>query len=261
MMSVTYKIIPIDLNRPDGSAEPVHPSVIYYKAFDGDMYEMSFGCFALKNNETDEIIMVDTGMASQEWMKENNYPFHYEKLDGAPSLKEVLDRKRIDPAAVKTIIFTHLHQDHCCNLELFPNAKMYVQKIELQHAVTPTPVEWTSYQKLGLPGTPYWARAFHQLATVNGDCEIADGIRVWLTPGHTPGSQTVVVDTKEGPYVLAGDNYYNIEQFETGRMNGNFTNLEDWYEGRDRIMKFMKGTGARLLLVHDPATYGQEFYG
>ena len=31
-MSVTYKIIPIDLNRPDGSAEPVHPSVIYYKA-------------------------------------------------------------------------------------------------------------------------------------------------------------------------------------------------------------------------------------
>ena len=48
---------------------------------------------------------------------------------------------------------------------------------------------------------------------VNGDYELTKGIRVILTPGHSPGGQSVAVDTDDGTYVIAGmctirENFY-----------------------------------------------------
>jgi N-acyl homoserine lactone hydrolase len=40
---------------------------------------------------------------------------------------------------------------------------------------------------------------------VNGVADIAPGVRVVPTPGHTPGHQSVAVDTADGVVVIAGD--------------------------------------------------------
>ncbi len=42
-------------------------------------------------------------------------------------------------------------------------------------------------------------------ARVLAQAEIAPGIHVVLTPGHTPGSQCVCVNTEDGIYLIAGD--------------------------------------------------------
>lgn len=250
----TYKIIPLALSRPF----QIEPAAFYYKAYKGEPVSIIYGCFALRNDDTGEVIMVDTGLASQEDIERYNYPFR--RMEGAPNLKDVLASKGINPAEVRTIIFTHLHQDHCFNLELFPKASMYVQKIELQHAVTPTKVEAKSYQKFDLPGLPAWARAFGRLITIEGDRKLLDGIEVLFTPGHTPGSQTVAVDTRGGKYLLVGDNFYTIEQFTDNRMNGNFTDLEGWYSSRDKVIDYIKEYGGQILCVHNPETYLKEYY-
>lgn len=251
----TYKIIPLALSEPI----PIEPAAFYYKAYKGEKQNIRYGCFALQDNETGEVIMVDTGLASQEDIEKYDYPFR--RMKGAPSLKEVLDGKGIDPSQVKTVIFTHLHQDHCFNLELFPNAQMYVQKAELQHAATPTKVEAMSYQKYDKPGLPAWARVFGRIVTIEGDRKLQEGISVILTPGHTPGSQTVVVNTEKGLFYLTGDNYYFPAQFESGRMVGNFTDLEGWYVSRQRIIDELEKTGGQILCVHDPDSYIQEYFG
>ena len=251
----TYKIIPLALSKPF----LIEPAALYYKAYKGELMGMIYGCFALKNNETGEVIMVDTGLASQEDIAKYDYPFR--RMEGAPNLKDVLADKGIDPSQVKTIIFTHPHQDHCFNLELFPNASMYVQKVELQHAATPTKVEAKSYQKYDRPGLPAWARAFGRLITIEGDRKLMDGIEILFTPGHTPGSQTVVVDTEKGKYLLVGDNFYTMEQFTECRMNGNFTDLEGWYTSRDKVIRYMEEHGGQILCVHNPDIYSEEYYG
>jgi N-acyl homoserine lactone hydrolase len=51
---------------------------------------------------------------------------------------------------------------------------------------------------------------------VEGDVDVARGIRTMLTPGHSPGGQSVVVDTDNGTHVIAGmctirDNFYPPE--------------------------------------------------
>lgn len=251
----TYRIIPLALS----DVFEVPCASFYYKAYVGDPVTLRYGCFCLRCNETGELMMVDTGLASQEDMEKYNYPFR--RLKNAPTLKSVMAEKGLDPGKVTTVMFTHLHQDHCFNLELFTNAKFYVQKKELAHAATPTPVEYKSYQKYDCVGLPAWARVFGRIVTLEGDRPIADGIRVMLTPGHTPGSQTVVVNTKKGIYYLTGDNFYYESQLIEGRMNGNFTDLEGWYISRDRILDELKRTGGKMLSVHDPATYEQEYFG
>jgi glyoxylase-like metal-dependent hydrolase (beta-lactamase superfamily II) len=52
---------------------------------------------------------------------------------------------------------------------------------------------------------------------VEGDVEVTRGVRTLLTPGHSPGGQSVAVDTDEGTYVIAGmctirDNFYPPEE-------------------------------------------------
>ena len=37
---------------------------------------------------------------------------------------------------------------------------------------------------------------------VNGDCQIEEGIKVLSTPGHTPGGQSVAVDTVKGVAII-----------------------------------------------------------
>lgn len=252
----TYTIFPLALSEPTREAA----AAFYYKRYAGEPVLFTYGCFCLKNNETGDLVMVDTGLAKQEDIEKYNYPFR--KMKGAPTLESVMKSKGLDPLKVKYVFFTHLHQDHCFNLELFPNAQMFVQKMELQHAVTPNPVEAKSYQKFNLPGLPAWARAWGQIQTLEGDvADLVDGLEILFTPGHTPGSQSVAVDTKAGKYLLCGDLIYTQEQYDTEHMNGNFTSLEDWYHSVAKVKKYMKEHHATLLMTHAPASYEAETYG
>lgn len=255
---MSYRIIPLNLGE-----YKIYASAAYYKAAPTEPdVDFVYSCFALEDCETGEVIMADAGLVPQEDIEKYKTVFHPSSVvPGAPSLKQVLEEKGIDPLKVKKVILTHLHMDHCYNVDLFPNAKVYIQKAELQHAVTPTPAERSSYQVANLPGLPCWMKAWGRIEVVDGDEEIAEGISVWLAPGHTPGSQLILVETKEGPYVIVGDTYYNVAQFESGRMNGNFTNLEEWYMVRKRLMGYCKETGAKILCNHDPSAVHVEFYG
>jgi glyoxylase-like metal-dependent hydrolase (beta-lactamase superfamily II) len=43
-----------------------------------------------------------------------------------------------------------------------------------------------------------------EFETIKGDKEIVKGISVMLTPGHTPGSQSILIDTEKGKVVITG---------------------------------------------------------
>jgi glyoxylase-like metal-dependent hydrolase (beta-lactamase superfamily II) len=40
---------------------------------------------------------------------------------------------------------------------------------------------------------------------VNGDIKLSNGLELYLTPGHSLGSQSIVVPTEKGRYVIVGD--------------------------------------------------------
>jgi glyoxylase-like metal-dependent hydrolase (beta-lactamase superfamily II) len=150
-------------------------------------------------------ILVDTGGHDPE-ATELHGPYRREPDQDPLSQLAALGVRAED---IDVVILTHLHWDHATNAHLFPRARIYVQRRELQYAVAPlAPHRW-AYE--AYPPVPLHSDRYKVL---DGDAEIADGVQVYLTPGHTPGLQGVAVHAADTVYFLAGDNVPLAEGWE-----------------------------------------------
>ncbi|GGI38856.1 hypothetical protein GCM10010988_21160 [Cnuibacter physcomitrellae] len=129
-------------------------------------------------------ILVDTGMTS----------LHEAVADMEPIL-DPLDAQGFDVSSVAAVVNTHLHFDHCGGNHLFAGTPIHVQRRELEDARTLDP--YTIREWVDAPGVTY--------VPVDGESELLPGVRLVSAPGHTRGSQIVVVDAEGGPIVIAGD--------------------------------------------------------
>lgn len=196
-------------------------------------------------------IIVDTGPPDAERVLR----YHgYTLEQSAAELPAVVLREAgIDPAQVRTVVNTHLHWDHCSNNHLFPHADIYVQRKELEYAQNP--LQWHNAPFEHYPEIePPWRQVEHQLRLVDGDTEIAPGVRLVALPGHTPGSQGVVVETAGGPYLIAGDcvdTYENWTGDETADHipSGLYTNLLEY----DASFRKIEGLDCQVIPSHDEA--------
>jgi glyoxylase-like metal-dependent hydrolase (beta-lactamase superfamily II) len=70
---------------------------------------------------------------------------------------------------------------------------------------------------LGSDGLAYWATIpDDRLRLVDGDDEIAAGVRLISTPGHTPGHQSVLVETADTRVVLAAQCAFGAVEVRSG---------------------------------------------
>jgi glyoxylase-like metal-dependent hydrolase (beta-lactamase superfamily II) len=111
----------------------------------------------------------------------------------AEFFEDGLARLGLKPEDIGVVIHTHLHNDHCENDGLCTNAKIYAQKAEIDFMRAPHPLDHR-YDPEYLEGC--------DLVALDGPAEILPGVRVVPTPGHTPGGQSVVVETAGAGRVL-----------------------------------------------------------
>ena len=108
----------------------------------------------------------------------------------------------MSPADIDTVLYTHLHNDHAGNAGLFTNSRLVFQKAEWLNLLNPLPVQ--NLRKDYDPGAISEIGGMNILP-VDGDVEIEDGIKLYKTPGHSLGSQSIAVNTKKGVVVFIGD--------------------------------------------------------
>lgn len=192
-----------------------------------------------------DYILVDTGGTSPDGV-------HYMPYTQVPeqTLPAQLKLHGVTPEDIKTVIMTHLHWDHAGNNALFPNAKFYVQRRELEYAAAPLDIQKGAYNKTLIFQTDY--------EIVDGCAEITDGISVFPTPGHSPGSQSVVVDTDQGKYIIVGDLIclYDCMARNPMIINGLHTNLFEYYDS----MNAVAATGYTVLPGHEPKILEHSVY-
>jgi glyoxylase-like metal-dependent hydrolase (beta-lactamase superfamily II) len=116
----------------------------------------------------------------------------------ARPLPEVLADAGVDRAEITAVANCHLHADHSGQNALFPGVPIFVQPAEWDAAHEP---DYTILDWIEFPDARY--------VQVAGDHEVAPGIRIFATPGHSPGHQSLVVDAPEGPLLLAGQAVYS----------------------------------------------------
>jgi N-acyl homoserine lactone hydrolase len=129
-------------------------------------------------------VLVDTGMTE----------LHPLMDDMEPRLTP-LNAQDFDLDAIDIVVNTHLHGDHCGGNRLFPGRPIYVQRRELEDARGQD--DYSIREWVEPPGVRY--------VPVDGELEVLRGVRLVPAPGHTRGTQVVVIDSGDRPVVIGGD--------------------------------------------------------
>ena len=147
----------------------------------------------------DARVLVDTGMTE----------LHPLVADMDPRLTP-LSEQDIDLGAIDIVVNTHLHFDHCGGNHLLAGRPFYVQRLELDDARTQD--DYTIREWVDAPGVRYVA--------VDGELELLPGLRLVPAPGHTRGSQVVVVETGGRSVVVGGDMAVFFAELDEPRTEG-----------------------------------------
>lgn len=157
-------------------------------------------------------------------------------------LLDLLARAGVAIRDVDVVVNSHLHFDHCGGNQLFPHARIIVQRVELEVARTSmyTVREWVDFEGA-------------RLDIIDGEHSIWDDARVVPTPGHTRGHQSLVLETPEGRVILAGQAAETAAGFEEG--TGGWS-LELAELGAASVAKLKAFSPSRVLFAHDEIEWG-----
>jgi len=204
---------------------------------------LDYFVWAIKGNG--RTFIVDTGFDEQMAKKR--------KRDFLRSPGEGLKTIGIDPDAIKDVIITHMHYDHCGNYDLFPNAKYHLQDIEMAyctgrcmcHEALKVPFEVEDV--VAMVRKVFAGRVcFH-----DGTAEIAPGITVHHVGGHSKGLQVVRVWTRRGWLVVASDASHFYANMEQGRAFPILHSLADTLEGYNKLWE-LASDRSNVIPGHDP---------
>jgi glyoxylase-like metal-dependent hydrolase (beta-lactamase superfamily II) len=166
---------------------------------------MATNCLLVRTPDAN--ILIEAGIGPKLSEKERDI-YAYERDPGLP---DALAGAGLTPGDIDLVVLSHLHFDHVGALvtpgrdgeltPLFPRARHVVQARELEAWHHPDPRSKPSYKAENLRLLEEEGR----LHIVDGDQEVAPGIRVRVTGGHTAGHQAVYVQDQEQTVVFTGD--------------------------------------------------------
>jgi glyoxylase-like metal-dependent hydrolase (beta-lactamase superfamily II) len=153
----------------------------------------------------------------------------------------------IQPDEVTVVGNCHLHFDHAGGNARFPGVPILAQRVE--HATAESVEDYT------LPGITSFPGARYEL--LDGDAPVWDGIRVVPTPGHTDGHQSLVVETRQGRVVLAGQAFNSASDYSRAHLArelreagyGTDADYPGWMDVVEALDPW------RVLFAHDLATW------
>lgn len=189
-------------------------------------------------------VLVDTGIRDlNEYRKAEPGVEQEDDQETVAAVRKVMGW---EPEEVDIVINTHLHCDHCGSNSKFKEAVFYVQKKEWEAAFNPLVPEAPFYDQLCYDKS---AMNYFQWKFLEGDFEIAPGLRIITTPGHTRGHQSVLFNTDNGVVCVSGD-ICNVAENVNANLEPNIVVMvPEVYESFKRIRQ----SSHYILPGHEPA--------
>jgi 4-pyridoxolactonase len=147
---------------------------------------------------------------------------------------------------VTTVVNSHLHIDHVGGNQLFKGTgvRHLIHEREVAQARDHEPFEFFGYSDAS------WDYQGANIETFAGDHELASGIWLYETPGHTVGHCSVLLEGTR-PMLFAMDVAYTESALEKGIQPGFHNNPHDGVLAIARVKKLAEEHGAEVFLSHD----------
>jgi glyoxylase-like metal-dependent hydrolase (beta-lactamase superfamily II) len=193
----------------------------------------------------EERILVDTGLHPD---AADDAARHYEGADSIGFFKleqeESIDRQ-VDLESLTKVVLTHLHFDHAGGSALLPSRlPVFVQRREWEAGGDPEAIARNFFLPRDYEGL------VDQVVLVDGDHDLlGDGsVELLLTPGHTPGHQSVRVGEE---LVIGGDVTHFAAGLDDGRLPIFGDDLDAQLVSAERL-RALRDAGAEVRPGHDP---------
>jgi len=126
-------------------------------------------------------------------------------------LKERLESLGVSPGDIGSVFLSHFHFDHVANCSMFKRATFYLHEREARY------VKRCGHEDLAVPVEIFLSvGAGGRLSLLSGPSGTAAGIKWLATPGHTPGSLSLLLEYRGRRWALASDAVKNRLELLTG---------------------------------------------
>ena len=188
-------------------------------------------------------ILVDTGIRDIRWANDRVCPCRQAPDEALPAALAQIGWRCAD---VDIVINTHLHHDHVGFNDHFAGTRILVSADEWAAAHAPADeAQALLYEERAWLLPPLEEHSY-ELVTTDA-YEVADGITLIQTPGHSAGHQSVLVRTAEGIVCVVGDAAGSAQNFAAAVPGMLHVSLSDAIASIERV----RNSCDRVLMAHD----------
>lgn len=138
-------------------------------------------------------------------------------------IKDLLKKQKIDK-----LFISHLHFDHCSNLDLFINSKIYINERELKNL-------FENNEDIDLYKPLLKIINEYDVTTFNDEINITNNIKTVLTYGHTVGHSSLEFKQGERRILIAGDAIKSLNDYLNSNEYGNAQNPDEYIKTKENI--------------------------
>ncbi|MET0702595.1 MAG: MBL fold metallo-hydrolase [Mycobacterium sp.] len=198
----------------------------------------------------DKTVLIDSGLGLE-----------FPDFPRAGQLAMRLEAAGIDPASVTDVVLTHLHMDHVGGLltdglrnRLRPDLRVHLAAAEADFWVSPdfsrTVMPAPIPDVLRSTATRFLTEYQSQLRPFDTEYEVAPGMLVSRTGGHTPGHSIVRLASGGDRLTFAGDAVF-ASGFDNPEWHNGFEHdPEESARVRVRLLTELAATGEALMATH-----------
>ena len=236
----------------------------------GPAGEVRFPCYSVLVEHKDGLYIFDTGYDYDHVMKV--LPFEKPIQTKEQTILGALALVGRTPADINYVINSHYHFDHCGGNRFLTTACTVCHTTELEACSCHQPFERLGYSDLsfspdlarseegsavggsGDPDMDVYTPTFN---TVTGDQEIAKGLWLFETPGHTAGHYSMMVElANRRPMLFTADACYSKKNMDMNCISSFHLDPTASLNSMQRLKDLAEQHDAELFYSHDPESFG-----
>jgi glyoxylase-like metal-dependent hydrolase (beta-lactamase superfamily II) len=251
VLVVSDGVLPLPTETMSTNADPAERSAWLKDMFlPQDAFDWALNVIVVRSG--DQTILVDAGLGGQ-----------FPDFPRAGQFAQRLEAAGIDLAAVTDVVLTHLHMDHVGGLlgdevksRLRPDLRIHVAAAEVDfwaapdfsHTEMPSPVP----DVLRSTAKQFLDEYHNKLQAFEEEYEVAPGVVVQRTGGHTPGHSVVRVTSAGDRLTFAGDALFPVAFDHPDWHNGFEHDPDEAVRVRVGLLREAAATGELLVATHMP---------